>query len=143
MATSPPVSIREQLLAAITTAVNGSYGTTTPEDERGLPITMVQDGRDDATPRYDTSQVTTPVAVARAEVASSDDLTALRAQANEMLAQLVIDMHADETFGGLADGLDYAGGGIQVDQGKFIFAEASFLVRWHHVRGDPHTQDPT
>lgn len=143
MATSPPVSIREQLLAAITTAVGGTYGTTTPEDERELPVTIVQDGSDEASTRYDSNELTTPVAVARLAVAASDDLAEKRAQANEMLAQIVADMHADETFGGLAYGVDYAGGGIEVERGKFVFAEASFGVRWHHLRGDPYSQTPT
>ncbi len=140
----PPVSIREQLLAAITTAVDGTYGTPTPEDERELPATIVQDGSDEAATRYDSIELTTPVAVARVAIAASDDLADMRAQANEMLAQIVTDMHADETFGGLAYGVDYAGGGIQVEQGKFVFAEASFGVRWSHLRGNPYLrEEPT
>jgi len=38
-----PTPIREQLLAAITTAVGGEYGIPAPEDERDLPVTIVQD----------------------------------------------------------------------------------------------------
>lgn len=142
MATAPPpVSIREQLLAAITEAVDGEYGVPTPEDERDLPLTIVQDSADDAATRYDTVEVVTQIAVGRAEVATGSDAAALRAQANDMLAQIVIDMHADETFDGLADGVDYAGGGIQAEVGKFVFAEASFRVRWHHLRGNPYLRE--
>lgn len=139
----PPVSIREQLLAAITLAVNGQYGVPTPEDERELPLTIVQDSTDEAATRYDTVEITTQIAVGRAEAATGTDAAALRAQANDMLAQIVTDMHADETFDGLAYGVDYAGGGIQAEVGKFVFAEASFRVRWHHLRGDPYSQTPT
>jgi len=143
MATMPPVSIREKLLIAVTSAVNGAYGIPSPEDERQLPVTIVQDGSDEAVARYDTTELTTTIAIGRVELSVSDDPAAMRAQANEMLAQIVADMHADETFGGLAYGVDYAGGGIQAEQGKFVFAEASFGVRWHHLRGDPYSQTPT
>lgn len=140
--TPPPVSIREQLLAAITAAVDGEYGVPAPEDERDLPITIVQDSADDAAIRYDTVELVTPVAVGRAAAATPGaSLAELRAQANEMLAQIAVDMHVDETFDGLADGVDYAGGGIQVELGKFVFAEASFRVRWRHLRGNPYLRE--
>jgi hypothetical protein len=50
-------------------------------------------------------------------------------------------MFADETFGALADGIEYTGGGIQTEVGKFVFAEAQFTVSYHYVRGDPFTID--
>lgn len=131
-------SIREQLLAAITAAVDGEYGVPAPEDERDLPLTIVQDSSDDAAPRYDSIELVTPIAIGRAEQAISTDRVQLRAQAHEMLARIVTDMAADETFGGLAVGVDYAGGGIQAEVGKFVFAEASFRVRWRHLRGNPY-----
>jgi hypothetical protein len=37
----------------------------------------------------------------------------------------------------LAQGVDLVGQGIQTEMGKLVFAEASFQVRWRHVRGDP------
>jgi hypothetical protein len=137
-----PISIREQLLSAITTAVGGEYGTPAPEDERDLPITIVQDGPDQATPEvYGQTNVITVLAVASAAVAASNDRDAMRAQANELLATIITDMHTDETFGALADGIEYTGGGIQTEVGKFVFAEAQFAVRWHHLRGDPFTTE--
>jgi hypothetical protein len=141
MATAP-VSIREQLLAAITAAVGGEYGVPAPEDERDVPLTIVQDSADEATVRYDTVELVMPVAIARVELAAHSSRAQLRAQAHEMLAQLIEDMSADETFDGLADGVDYAGGGIQVEYGKFVFAEASFRVRWRHLRGNPYLREP-
>ena len=34
-------SVRERLLAAITTATGGVYRVPTPDDERDLPLTLV------------------------------------------------------------------------------------------------------
>jgi hypothetical protein len=138
MATTPPATpVRELLLAAITTAVDGVYRVPSPEDERDLPQTFVQDGTDDARDDYDYTVLVMPVAVARAEVAASADKAAQRAQAHGMLADLVADMYADGSFGGLAQGLELVGGGIQTELGKFVFAEASFRVTYRHVRGNP------
>lgn len=137
-----PDPIREQLLSAITTAVNGEYGIPAPEDERDLPVTIVQDGPDTAeTTVYDQTNILMPVAIASAAIATSNDLAELRKQANALHASIITQMFADETFGALADGVDYVEGGIQTEVGKFIFAEAQFTVRWHHLRGDPFTID--
>jgi hypothetical protein len=137
-----PHSIRERLLAAITAAVGGEYGLPAPEDERDLPVTIVQDDADEATTRYDEVQISTPIAIGRAEQALIGDRLQLRQQANEALARLYVAMTADPTFGGLADGVDYVGGGIQAEQGKFVFAEATFRVRWRHLVGNPYLRDP-
>ncbi len=131
------VPVREQVLAAITAAVQGVYRVPTPEDERDLPLTFVQDSTDDVGTDYDYTVVATPVAVARAAPADSADAVAQRAQAHQMLAELVTAMFEDETFGGLAQGVELVGQGIQTELGKLVFAEASFRVRWRHVRGDP------
>lgn len=135
------MSIREQLIAAILTATGGEYGVPAPEDERDLPVTIVQDGTDTATTNYDYTACSMPITVARAELAVGTDRNALRAQAHAALAALIVAMHADETFGALALGVDYTGGGIQTEVGKFVFAEASFTVRYQHLRGQPAVQD--
>ena len=135
-------SIREQLLAAITVAVSGEYDVPAPESERDMPITIVAEGEDEAaSDAYGQTYVQLPVAVARAEVTTSTDKEIMRAQANDMLASLISLMFADETFGGLADSVEYTGGGIQTEVGKFCFAEAQFTVAFHFVRGDPYTID--
>jgi hypothetical protein len=136
-----PVSIREQILAAITTAVDGVYGVPAPELDRDLPICIVQDGEETAAPdQYGFDTIELPVAVAKAAAATSTNKGAMRAQANELLASIRADMFADETFSGLADGVEYTGGGIQTELAKICFAEAQFLVRYQTVRGDPYTQ---
>lgn len=127
--------VRERLLAAILTATGGEYGVSAPEDERDLPLTIVQDGTDTASTNYDYTACAMPVSIARAEVATGSTRDALRAQAHNALAALMAAMHTDETFGGLAVGVDYTGGGIQTELGKFVFAEASFVVRYQHLRG--------
>jgi len=137
-----PTSIREQLLAAITTAVSGEYGIPAPESERDLPVTIVQDGPDEAeTTTYNQTNVVMPIAIGSAAVATSSDKDTMRAQANALLAGIITTMFADETFGALADGIEYTGGGIQAEVGKFVFAEARFSVRFHFLRGDPFTID--
>lgn len=130
-------SVREQLIAAILTATGGKYGVPAPEDERDLPVTIVQDGTDEAATNYDTTACAMPLSVGRGELASSTTRSAQRTQAHAALAALITAMHADETFGGLALGVDYTGGGIQLEANKFVFAEASFTVRYAHLRGQP------
>jgi hypothetical protein len=129
--------VRERLIAAILTATGGAYGVPAPEDERDLPLTLVQDGTDSASQNYDYTACAMPLSIARAEVATGSTRNALRAQAHNALAALITAMHTDETFGGLAVGVDYTGGGIQAELGKFVFAEASFVVRYQHLRGQP------
>jgi len=130
-------SVRETIINAILTCTGGQYGLVAPEDERDLPITIVQDGFDTITASYDMQQGAMPITVARAEAAISSNRDTMRVQANAALAAIVLAMHADETFGGLAIGLDYTGGGISAEVGKFVFAEATFVVRYEHARGYP------
>ena len=137
-----PTSIREQVLVAITAAVDGEYGVPAPESERDLPLTIVQDGTDAVLATvYGDTNVEMPLVVARAAVATSSNGDSMRAQANDLLASVITDMFADETFGGLADGIEYNAGGIQAEVGKFVFVEAQFTVRYHFTRGDPYTSE--
>lgn len=129
-------AVRETLLSAIITAVDGTYGLAAPEDDRDVPVTIVQDGTDEAVASYDTTQCTMQLNVARAELASSNDRTASRQQAHAAMQALIARMQADETFGGLATGVDYTGGGIDID-GRLVFAAAAFRVRYQHARGQP------
>lgn len=137
-----PTSIREQLLAAITTAVDGKYDIPAPETERDLPVTIVRDEVEDATTdSYNTTNIVMPVTIGRAALADDPDQDLMRAQAHALHAGIITTMFTDETFGGLADGVEYVRGGIETEVGKFVFAEAQFAVRYHHVRGDPFTID--
>jgi len=137
-----PTSVREQVIAAIITATGGEYGVPAPESERDLPITIVEDGLEEAsTDAYGYTNVLMPVAIGKAEAATSSEKDTMRQQANELLAGIITTMFTDETFGGLADGVEYNSGSIATEVGKFCFAEAQFTVRYHTVRGDPYTID--
>ena len=137
-----PTSVREQILSAITTRVGGEYGIPAPETERDLPITIVQDGPDDASDDvYGQTNAQMPVVIASAVVAASKDRDDMRAEAGELLASLIQSVFSDETFGGLVEKVEYTGGGIQTEATKFLFAEAQFTVFYNHVRGDPYTQE--
>jgi len=145
-----PTSIREQLLDAITTAVGGEYGVPAPDDERDLPITIVQDGtetvsRDD----YGFYTADLDLVIAKAEnspaqtpgQSRTEFQAAMRAKCHEMLAEIQVEMFADETFGGLASGMEYVGGSIATEVGRLCLVEAQFTVRYQVVRGDPYSQD--
>ncbi len=80
-----------------------------------------------------------PINLARVEPVVGSTREAHRAQAHDALAALVVAMHTDETFGGLAVGVDYTGGGILIEAGRLVFAEASFVVRYQHLHGQPAT----
>lgn len=130
--------VRERVLAALTAAVGGVYRMPSPEDERDLPLTFVQESADEVATDYDFHQAVMPVAVARAALAVSPDLAAQRAQAHEMLADLVAELWADPTLGGLCTGpgLQLAGQGVALDLGRLVFAEISLRVPYRTLRGD-------
>lgn len=133
--------IRERLIAAIVTATGGTYGIPAPEDERDLPITIVQDGDCTAADSFDTTNCSMPLNVARAELAGLADRVAMRKQAHIALKSLLNAMYADQTFGGLATGITYTGCGIQIDA-RMVTAEAAFIVHYRHARGQPDQAAP-
>lgn len=144
-----PTSVREQLLSAITTAVSGTYGLPLPEDERDLPVTIVQDGEETATPsNYGGTQYEVEVAVLQVDAldptsgqTQAQFQTSMRGKCHELLAAAQTAFFADPTFGGLADGVDYTGGSIATEANGLCYASAQFSVRYHTVRGDPFTID--
>lgn len=137
-----PTPVRESLIAAIVTAVGGQYDVPAPEDERDLPLTVVADDIEVALDSsYGEHRLSLPITIARAAQSTSNDRDVLRQAANTQLADIITEMFADETFGGLAEGVDYTGGGIETEVGKFVFAEARFSVRYHYQHGDPFTID--
>ena len=131
-------SVRERLLSAITTAVQGEYGEYIAIDD-DLPITVIADGDDAATTNaYGITSCVMPVTVARAEKAISGDKAARRGQAHAALAGLIFGMFADASFSGLAAKLDYTGGGIQTEgAGGVLSVQAYFSVTYQHLVGNP------
>lgn len=137
-----PTPVRESIIAAIVTAVGGQYDVPAPEDERDLPLTVVADDVEVALESsYGEHRLSMPIAIARASESTTIDRNLLRQQANAQLADIITEMFADETFGGLAEGVDYTGGGIETEVGKFVFAEARFNVRYSYQHGDPYTSN--
>ncbi len=128
---------RETLINKILTAVGGQYGLPSPEDARDMPVTIVQDGADEAKPGYDATQCVMPLNIGRAEAAASSNRDAMRQQAHAALQKIIKDVHAGGTFDGYADQVDYIGGGIEAEAGTMVFAEARFEVRYSHLRGHP------
>lgn len=136
-----PTSIREQWISALTTALLAEWGTPFPTTEAGLPFTRVLEGADAVSLQYDTATVQTSIEVGRMAKATSTELATMRAEANQLLADLQTEAAtAATTLDDLLDGIDYAGGDIGVDS-KFIYAVAELTVHWHHVRDDPYTID--
>lgn len=145
-----PTPIREQLIAAITTAVGGTYGVPLPETSRDVPLIVVQDGEETASAdaygltHYEMEMAVVSIDAADAyEVGQSQDeyQAAMRGKCHDLLAALQTSFFQDETFGGLADGVDYAGGSIAAEANGLCYAAAQFNVRYHTVRGDPFTID--
>jgi hypothetical protein len=145
-----PTPVREQLLSAITTAVGGTYGVPLSEDERDLPLIIVQDGEEVAEPTaYGATEYTIEVSVISVDKAADrvagqsqeQYQAAMRAKCHELLAASQVLFFADPTFGGLADGVDYTGGSITAEANGLCYAAAQFSVRYHTVRGDPFTID--
>lgn len=135
-------SIKEQLITAITAAVGGTASTPSPDDELDLPQTSVSDAGEEAERDiYGYTTVKMTVEISTAQRAVSSDPEEMRSQCNEMLAQLITTMFADETFGGLADDLFYTAGGISTEARVFSFALARFTVVYHFVHGNPYQKD--
>ncbi|MEY5098585.1 MAG: hypothetical protein RJA36_1304 [Pseudomonadota bacterium] len=136
--------VRERVLAALTAAVGGVYRMPTPEDSEDMPLTFVQASSDEVTTDYEVHYARMPVAVARAAYAASPDQAAQRAQAHAMLAELVAQLWADPTLGGLCSGagLQLVGQGIELDLGRLVFAEVSLVLPYRTVRGDATALPP-
>lgn len=136
------VAIREQLLSAITTALGAEFGLPVPEDDRDLPLIVVQDGVDEAEDSaYNQTKVLMPVSVASIDLTSSSDRDVMRAEANALVASIITTMYADETFGALAERVSYTGCEIEAEAGKYVFARAEFVVEFHFQRGNPFVID--
>lgn len=135
------LSIRERLLEAITTAVGGVYAEPDPVDERDLPFTLVVDQDETASLSYDTITHQMPISIVRITAATVEHSgAALRTQANEQLAALMVAMHNAGDFSGLAVSAVYTGGGIAVEAGQNVFAQADYLITYNTVRGDPYNK---
>lgn len=136
--------IREQILQALATRV-GAIRALEGIDVDDLPLTVLVEGED--TPgeeQYDMTPLTLPVTIGRAVEMTGLKGDAWQTQANTLLADLIVEAYGtDETLGGLADGIDYAGGtpDVLTDGASGVMAQANFEIRYAIARGNPYSQE--
>ena len=139
--------IREQIIQAIADRVGASRSLETI-DAADLPVTVLVAGEDSVTDdeSYDTTPITLPVTIARAEHRSGLKGDDWHTAANELLAELITSAYAGgENLNGLADGIDYAGGATDVlsDGATGVMAQVNLDIRYQIARGNPYTQEVT
>lgn len=138
--------IREQIIKALATRVGAMRGLE-GFDSQDLPITVLVEGDDEAGDEgYDMTPLTLPVTIARAvEISGQKDDTWFT-EANTQLATLITEAYAGgEDLGGLADGIDYAGGsvGVITDGAAGVAVEVNLEIRYAIARGNPYSQEVT
>ena len=114
-------------------------------DDRDLPITVLQEGDDNAADAlYGMTNVTMQVGIARAirmDGVKSDDWYT---QLNRALASLIAEVFTGgDDLGGLALGMEYVSGSVDLltDAGKGAGVAVTVAVRYAFVRGNPYSQD--
>ena len=136
--------IRERILQALAIRLDAQRGLE-GYDLSELPITILVEGGDEAQEDdYDMTRVAMPVTVARAVAKSGLKTDAWYEDANIELAQMVVDAFgSDETFGGLAQGMDYAGGevGVLTDGAQGYTAQISLIIRYAFLHGNPFANE--
>ncbi|MEM1191558.1 MAG: hypothetical protein AAGI72_23705 [Pseudomonadota bacterium] len=144
-----PVSIKDQITAAVQAAVGGEYGFPAADDKRDLPSTrVVEDDETSSDSAYGYSVRQLPFVIAKAEVpvdrlpsqSREEYQDVMRARCNEMQASIEVALMADPTVKSLVESIEYTGGSIAIELGQLCFAESEFLVTFHTVKGDPYTQ---
>ena len=133
-------TIREQILQALATRT-GATRVLEQYDSRDLPITVLVEGEDAAadTP-YGMTAVTMPVTIARAIPLTGTKDDTWYSASNEALGELIVEIYAGgDTLGGLCQGLDYAGGSVELltDGADGAAVQASLTVRYQFRHGDP------
>lgn len=138
-----PTPIREQILQAITTRVSGTRGLE-QYDEQDLPFTVVIESDDTAEESdYDFVRVTMPVTIGRAKKVDGNKSDDWYTQGNTDLADVIKEVYAGgDDLGGLADGIDYTGGSVDVltDGARGVIVQAFFNVRFTFLHGNPYSQ---
>ena len=136
------VSIREQLLQAIADRV-GATRALPSYSQKDLPLTVLVDGAEESTPNsYGMESVQMEAVLARI-VAANTTKEDWRTEANEQMAQMIVSAFAgDDTFGGLAEGMDYAGGSVEEiqDGARGYIVTIALIVRYTFLHGNPFLQ---
>ena len=134
-------TVRERILKALS-ARTGASRLVEQYDVRDLPITVLVAGEDSATETpYGMTAATMPVTIARAIALSGDKGDAWHDEAEYALGDLIQQIYAgdDDTLGGLCQGLDYAGGAVEIlqDGAQGAAVQASITVRFQFRHGNP------
>jgi hypothetical protein len=136
--------IREQILQALALRLDALRGLE-GYDLSELPITILVEGADEAQETdYDMTRVAMPVTIARAVAKTGLKNDIWYEDANVEMAQMIVDAFGtDETFGGLAQGMEYAGGevGVLTDGAQGYTAQISLIIRYAFLHGNPFTAE--
>lgn len=131
--------IREQALQALTERLGARRGLGS-YDKAALPLTIVVEEDDEVQSiDFDAVRVLMPVTLIRVVAKAGIKNDAWHEDANVEQAQLQVDaIGGDETLGDLVDSMEYAGGGIVVDDGASGYvARVRLAVRYSFKRGNP------
>lgn len=136
--------IRERILQELAERLDAQRGLE-EYDFSELPLTVLIEGDDeDAGSDYDLTRLTMPVVVARAVGKEGIKNDTWYEDANLELAQMILDAYgSDETFGELADGLDYTGGSVGMLQegAKGYTSQISLTIRYAYLHGNPFSRE--
>jgi len=135
--------IREQILQALADRLDAQRGLE-GYDISETPLTILVEGGDEAQETdYDLTRVAMPVTIARAVSKTGLKNDIWYEDANVEMAQMIVDAYGtDETFGGLAQGMDYAGGevGVLSDGAQGYTAQISLVIRYAFLHGNPFSK---
>lgn len=135
--------IREQILQAIAARVTGTR-ILEQFDARDLPVTVVADDEESNEPAYDMEMLAMPVTIARAIPLTGAKTDAWHTTANVALADLLVELYTGgDTLGGLAHGIDYTGGSVEIlsDGALGAIVQVVVSVRYSIVRGNPYSNE--
>ena len=136
--------IREQIIQALAARV-GATRRLAMYDERDLPITVLQEGDDTAAEGlYGMTNVSTSISIARAIRMDGVKDDSWYTELNTALADLIVELYAGgDDIGGLAHGMDYVSGSVDLltDGGVGAGVAVTVNVRYSFVHGNPFSQD--
>lgn len=137
-------SIREQIIQALATRV-GAVRELQVYDERDLPLTVISPGDESiADGRYGMTNVQMQVAIGRAIAIEGTKDDAWHASLSAALADLTVEIYAGgDDLDGLADGIDYVSGSVDLltDGGVGAGVAVTVNVRYAWAHGNPYSQD--
>ena len=137
--------IREQIIRNLAARV-GATRRLEMYDERDLPITVLQEGDDQAAETgYDMTQVSMSISVARAIPMGGVKSDRWYTELNTALAKLIVELYTGgDDIGGLAQGMDYVSGSVDLvtDASAGAGVAVTVNVRYATVHGNPYSQDP-